>query len=128
VFIGNGDVEPDNNLVENPIRPTAIGKKNWLFFGSETSGQQSAVIYTVVENCKRLGIDPYEYLLDVFKRLPLMTNRNVEQLLPENWLAERQKKRLKLIGSINGRLQHIYIIRPLKKIQMWCQLNTRIKN
>jgi transposase len=92
VFIENGDIEPDNNLVENSIRPTAIGKKNWLFFGSETSGQNSAIIYTVVENCKRLGINPYDYLVDVFKRIPSMINQSKESLLPANWLAERQKK------------------------------------
>ena len=51
-FLEHGEVEIDNNLVENAIRPTAIGKKNWLFFGSEEAGQRSAVIYTLVENCR----------------------------------------------------------------------------
>jgi len=57
-FLDHGEVEIDNNLVENAIRPTAIGKKNWLFFGSEEAGQRSAVIYTLIENCKRHGVEP----------------------------------------------------------------------
>jgi len=94
VFIKNGNIEPDNNLVENAIRPIALGKKNWLFFGSSTSGQQSAVIYSIVETCRRLGINPYEYLLDVFNRLPSMTNQNVEQLTPSRWLAKREQQKI----------------------------------
>jgi len=57
-FLDHGEVEIDNNLVENAIRPTAVGKKNWLFFGSEEAGQRSAVIYTLIENCRRHGVDP----------------------------------------------------------------------
>jgi transposase len=91
VFLDDGKVEIDNNLVENKMRPVAIGRKNWLFFGSKDSGQQSAVIYSIVETCKMLGINPQEYLLDILQRLPSMTNQNVEQLLPSRWLAERQK-------------------------------------
>jgi hypothetical protein len=73
-FLDHGEVQIDNNLVENAIRPTAIGKKNWLFFGSEEAGQRSAVIYTLIENCKRHGVEPYTYLKDVLERLPNTTN------------------------------------------------------
>lgn len=92
IFLDDGRVEIDNNLIENAIRPTAVGKKNWLFFGSKDSGQHSAVIYSIVETCRKLGINPREYLLDVLSRLPSMTNQEVEQLLPTNWLAEKQKQ------------------------------------
>ena len=47
------------DLVENAIRPTAIGKKNWLFIGEADAGQRSAILYTVIENCRRRGVDPY---------------------------------------------------------------------
>ena len=70
LYVRDGKMEIDNNLVENAIRPSAIGKKNWLFFGSESGGWQNAVMYTVVQNCKMHGINPEEYLKDVLGRLP----------------------------------------------------------
>jgi transposase len=89
-FLDHGEVEIDNNLVENAIRPTAIGKKNWLFFGSEEAGQRSAVIYTLIENCRRHGVEPYTYLKDLLERLPRTTNQEVGQLTPLNWKKARQ--------------------------------------
>src|ERR1017187_5285919 len=58
-FLEHGEVEIDNNLVENAIRPTAIGKKNWLFFGSEEAGQRSAVIYALIADCCIRGVEPH---------------------------------------------------------------------
>ena len=89
-FLEHGEVEIDNNLVENAIRPTAVGKKNWLFFGSEEAGQRSAVIYTLIENCRLHGVEPYTYLKDVLERLPNTTNREVDQLTPLKWMQGRQ--------------------------------------
>jgi len=89
-FLDHGEVEIDNNLVENAIRPTAIGKKNWLFFGSEEAGQRSAVIYTLIENCRRHGVEPCACLKDVLERLPGTTNQQVGQLTPQNWKKARQ--------------------------------------
>jgi transposase len=89
-FLDHGEVEIDNNLVENAIRPTAIGKKNWLFFGSEEAGQRSAVLYTLIENCRRHGVEPYTYLKDVLERLPSTTNQEVGRLAPINWQKARQ--------------------------------------
>ena len=84
-FLEHGEVEIDNNLVENAIRPTAIGKKNWLFFGSAEAGQRSAVLYTLVANCRLHGVEPYAYLKDVLTRLPQTTNKEVAQLTPRRW-------------------------------------------
>src|ERR1019366_4923538 len=81
-FLEHGEVEIDNNLVENMIRPTAVGKKNWLFFGSEEAGVRSAVIYTLIANCRWHGVEPYAYLKDVLERLPTATNPTVAQLTP----------------------------------------------
>jgi hypothetical protein len=67
------------------IRPTAVGKRNWLFFGSEEAGQRSAVIYTLIQNCRMHGIEPQAYLKDVLERLPQTTNQQVAQLTPLNW-------------------------------------------
>jgi transposase len=84
-FLEHGEVEIDNNLVENAIRPTAIGKKNWLFFGSAEAGQRSAVMYTLVANCRLHGVEPYAYLKDVLTRLPRTTNLHVAELTPRRW-------------------------------------------
>jgi transposase len=89
-FLEHGEVEIDNNLVENAIRPTALGKKNWLFFGSEEAGQRSAVIYTLIQNCRLHGVEPYTYLKDVLERLPHTTNQEVDQLTPLKWKQARQ--------------------------------------
>lgn len=76
--------------MENAIRPTAIGKKNWLFFGSEEAGERSAVIYTLIGNCRLHGVEPYTYLKDVLERLPCTSNHEVDQLTPFNWKKTRQ--------------------------------------
>lgn len=88
----DGRLEIDNNLVENAIRPTALGKKNWLFIGHPEAGERSAIIYTLLENCRRLGINPQEYLHDVLTRLPAMTNHQVHTLTPAAWAASRRAK------------------------------------
>jgi transposase len=94
VYLGNGRVEIDNNIVENAIRPTALGKKNWLFIGDAAAGERSAIIYTVVENCRRLQIDPFLYIREVLTRLPAMTNWQVHTLLPETWKRARQEREM----------------------------------
>jgi transposase len=92
VYLGDSRVEIDNNLVENAIRPTALGKKNWLFVGDADAGERSAIIYTVVESCRRRGIDPYAYLKDVLTRLPRMTNWQIPEITPEAWARTRLQR------------------------------------
>lgn len=92
VYLDDGRVEICNNLVENAIRPTKLGSKNWLFMGNEESGQKSAILYTIVENCRRLGINPKEYLTDVLTRLPGMLAKDANTLTPANWLKARSGK------------------------------------
>ena len=89
VYLNDGRVEIDNNLVENAIRPTAIGKKNWLFIGDAEAGQRSAIIYTVIESCRRRGLDPYAYLREVLTRLPHMTNWQIPEVTPQAWAKTR---------------------------------------
>ena len=82
----HGETRLDNNLVENAIRPSAIGKKNWLFIGHPDAGQRSAIIYSIVVSCQRHGKDPHAYLRDVLTRLPALTNRyDLDTLTPVNW-------------------------------------------
>ena len=89
VYLKEPEIEIDNNLVENAIRPTALGKKNWLFFGDADAGQRSAIIYSIIESCRRHGIEPYTYLRDVLTRLPTMTNRQIKDVVPKAWAATR---------------------------------------
>jgi len=84
-YLRNGRFEIDNNLVENDVRPAAIGRKRWLFIGHPKAGWRSAVIYTIIQNCRRRGINPQEYLTDVLRRLPAMKNHEVKDLLPSRW-------------------------------------------
>jgi transposase len=78
----------DNNLVENAIRPSCLGKKNWLFIGHPDAGQRSAIIYSLVVSCQRHGKDPLAYLREVLTRLPRMTNEDdLAPLTPARWSA-----------------------------------------
>jgi hypothetical protein len=95
VFLEDGRMEIDNNLVENAIRPTAVGKKNWLFIGEAQAGDRSAILYTIIECCRRRGIDPFAYLRDVFTRLPSMTNWQVKDITPEAWAKSQQRTELR---------------------------------
>jgi transposase len=84
-YLRDGRFEIDNNLVENDVRPSAVGRKRWLFIGHPNAGWRSAVIYTLIQSCRRRGINPQHYLTDVLTRLPSMKSNEVEQLLPSRW-------------------------------------------
>jgi len=88
-YLDDGRLEIDNNLCENAIRPTAIGKKNFLFIGHPEAGQRSAVIYSVLGSCRRLGINPAEYLQDLFERLPKAKTSEIKSLTPAAWLKAK---------------------------------------
>lgn len=85
VYLEDGRIEIDNNPVENAIRPTAVGKKNWLFIGEAEAGERSAIFFTLIEACRSRGIDPQTYLREVLTRLPTMTNRQIKDVTPEAW-------------------------------------------
>lgn len=89
-FLTDGRIEIDNNLVENSIRPTAIGKKNWLFIGAADAGERGAILYTILESCRRRGLDPFSYLRDVFTHLPSMTTSQIPEVTPEAWAKARK--------------------------------------
>jgi transposase len=82
VYVDHGIVELDNNLIENAIRPTAIGKKNWLFIGAEYAGQSSAILFTLMQECRRLGLNPEAYLTLALSRIPTATNHTAHTLTP----------------------------------------------
>lgn len=91
--LGQGVLEIDTNLVENMIRPTKLGMKNWMFFGSLEAGANNALIYTLLANCRAQGLDPEDYLVEVIKRLPHdATPEQAAALTPARIAAERSAK------------------------------------
>jgi len=90
-YLNHPDARLDNNVAERAIRPLTIGRKNWMFVGSETGGQASATILSLIQTCRNLGINPQEYLEDILRRIMGHPARQIEQLLPDRWLAARQK-------------------------------------
>jgi transposase len=84
-FLDDGHVPIDNNAAENAVRPLAVGRKNWLFVGSQQAGERAAVVMSLIESAKLNGHDPWAYLKDVFERLPTLKQRDLAQLLPHNW-------------------------------------------
>ena len=92
-YVDDGRLDIDNNACENSIRPTAIGKKNFLFIGHPEAGQRSAVIYSVLGSCRRHGINPAEYLQDVFERLPKAKTSEVPALTPAAWAKAKRAPR-----------------------------------
>jgi len=81
-YAETGDLPLDNNPVENSIRPIALGKKNWLFAGSERAGQRAAVIQTLLGTAKLNGLDPAAWLKDTLEKLPAWPNSRIDELLP----------------------------------------------
>ncbi len=75
----------DNNLVENAIRPVAVGRKNYLFAGSHDAAQRAAMVYSLFATCKLHNINPYYWLRDVLENMHRFANNNIDQLLPQNW-------------------------------------------
>lgn len=84
-YARHGHLSIDNNTAERKLRPVAVGRKNYLFFGSDNGGRTAAVLYTVISSAKRHGLDPWRYLRDVFARLPDMTVSQLSELLPDKW-------------------------------------------
>jgi transposase len=89
-FLEDGRLPIDNNLVENTIRPVALGRKNYLFAGSPEGAHRLAIIYSLVATCKLNGINPYEYFYDVLPKIPTYPAKNIAELTPVNWLARKQ--------------------------------------
>ena len=81
-YIDNGQVEIDNNLIENSIRPVALGRKNYLFAGSHEAAQQAAMIYSFLGTCKINNIEPYGWLKNTLQRIPDQSIQKLDELLP----------------------------------------------
>jgi transposase len=83
----DGAVPIDNNFIERQIKPWAMGRKAWLFCGSEMAGQRAAIVMSLVQSAKLCGHEPWAYLRDVLQRLPGHPNHLIDELLPHRWTA-----------------------------------------
>jgi len=84
-ILQNGRIELSNNFIENCVRPLALGRKNWLFAGSEDAARRMATIYTVLSTCRLHDLNTRDYLTDLLRKLPGRLSNNIEDLLPWNW-------------------------------------------
>lgn len=82
VYLNNARIPIDNNAIERAIRPVAIGRKNWLFAGSERGGQAAAIFFTIIASAKRNGHNPHDYLADLLRRIPTQPINRLDELLP----------------------------------------------
>lgn len=84
-YLSNGYLDIDNNKAERAMRRVAIGRKNWMFAGSDEGGRRAAIIYSILETCKQNGINAFDYLKDVLTRLPTAKQSEIKNLTPYNW-------------------------------------------
>jgi len=88
-YTEDGDLHIDNNAVERMLKLIALGRKNWLFAGSERGGHTAAVLFTIISSAKRHDLNTWAYLCDVLWRLADLKPGELEQLLPDHWRDSR---------------------------------------
>jgi transposase len=91
-YTEQGFLEIDNNASERGQKTIAIGRKNWLFFGSEGGGATAAILFSLTETCKRLGVEPWAYLRDLLDRVSTHPASRIDELLPDHWEAMRRSR------------------------------------
>ena len=90
-FTTDGRLEIDNNIAENAIRPLALGRKNWLFAGSARGGKACAIALSLLQSAKAVGINPYDYLHDIYNRFMSHPVNRLHELLPAEWKRIRSQ-------------------------------------
>jgi transposase len=90
VYATDGDLAIDNNAAERALRGVAVGRKNWLFWGSDAGGTSAAILTSFTATCKRHGLDPWSYLADVLARVPSHPTERIAELLPDTWAQTRR--------------------------------------
>ena len=86
-YVNDGRIHIDNNLIENAIRPLALGRKNYLFCGNDASAYRAAIVYSLISTCKAADVDPRTWMEDVLRKIPYYQRdqRDLAELLPFNW-------------------------------------------
>jgi transposase len=90
VYLLDGALDIDNNAAENAVRRIALGRKNWLFCGSDNGGRTAAVLFSLIATCQRHEVNPFEYLKDVLTRIAALPISRLPDLLPDRWQAARE--------------------------------------
>lgn len=85
VYTTDGRIPIDNNAVERAIRPVALGRKNWLFAGSERGGEAAAIFFSLIETARRADVNLWDYVTDLLTRIPTHPINRLEELLPDTW-------------------------------------------
>jgi hypothetical protein len=86
-YVDDGRLEIDNNGAERSLRGLAVGRKIWMFLGSDHGGRTAAVLSSLIATCKKLHIDPFAYLRDVFARISTHRQSQLDELLPDRWMT-----------------------------------------
>jgi transposase len=86
-YCEDGDLQIDNNATERAIRGIAVGRNNWVFFGSDEGGKTAAVLRSFVASCQRVGVDPFVWLKDILSRIADHPITRIAELLPQNWVS-----------------------------------------
>jgi hypothetical protein len=84
-YLEDGRLRPDNNIAENAIRPLALGRKNWLFAGSERGARATALFLGLIQSCKACDVNPWQYFDDVLRRIMRHPVKRLRELLPDQW-------------------------------------------
>ena len=86
-YVNDGRINIDNNLIENAIRPLALGRRNYLFCGNDASAYRAAIVYSLISTCKAVDVDPRTWMEDVLRKIPdyQRDQRDLAELLPFNW-------------------------------------------
>ena len=93
-YVEDGDLAIDNNFAERAMRPVAIGRKNWLFVGSEQAGHRAAILTSLIASCKNNFVEPWAYLKDVLQKLAYNpSGQQLRELLPDRWLKSNPTHR-----------------------------------
>ncbi|MFC0202631.1 transposase domain-containing protein, partial [Paracoccus rhizosphaerae] len=93
-FLDDGRICLTNNAAERALRGIALGRKSWLFAGSERGGDRAAFMYTLIVTAQMNDIDPQAWMADVLTRLPDMPVSRVQELLPWHWKAAAERERI----------------------------------
>lgn len=84
-YVEDGALAIDNNASERALRMVALGRKNWMFAGSDAGGRRAAILYSLIGTCKKIGVDPFAYLRDVIARVSTHPMRRIDELTPRGW-------------------------------------------
>lgn len=90
VYLLDGDLNIDNNMSENALRRIAVGRKNWLFCGSDNGGRTAAILFSLIATCQRHDVEPFAYLRDVLTRIAAHPHHRLHELLPDQWRPQGQ--------------------------------------